>query len=171
MIVSLSVTDRTLEAPEHVAQLVRGRDAATTLVLIPDDLAQVDNDVVAGFRVDAQDLRVAALEAGLPVEVALPPGARAGHYTEHAADWVLPLILGTPAAVVATLIATHVQRRLDAWRAGGTSRTPLVRYREVVAENSREVRIREIEGPAEEVLNWLREERDGIPKLPSKGRE
>jgi hypothetical protein len=90
------------------------------------------------------------------VEVVVPDGARPGHYSEHAAEWVMPLILGVPAATVAHLIANEIQRWIDAWRDEGRSRTPTVRYREVIVdEATQRTTIRELEGPADEVADWI----------------
>ncbi len=66
-------------APEHLnaSDLVGRRDDA--LVLLPDTLSSVDGQMVAGFREGAQALRVRARQEGVPVEVVVPEGARAGH--------------------------------------------------------------------------------------------
>jgi hypothetical protein len=143
-------------APEHLdaSELVGRREDA--LVLLPDTLSSVDGQLVAGFREGAQALRVRARQDGIPVEVVVPDGAQAGHYSEHAADWVLPLILGVPATVVGLLIANEVQRWIDAWREQGRSRTPTLRYREVlVDELTQRTTVRELEGPADEVADWI----------------
>lgn len=144
-------------APEHLdtAELIsRRRDDA--LVLLPDTLSPVDGQMVAGFRQGAQALRVHAKQEGVPVEVVVPQGARPGHYAEHTADWVLPLILGVPAATVGQLIAHEIQRWIDEWRAQGRSRMPTLRYREVlVDEATQKARVRELEGPADEVADWI----------------
>lgn len=143
--------------PEHLdpAELVRRRREGA-LVLLPDTLLPVDGQMVASFRDGAQALRVRARQEGVPVEVVVPEGARAGHYSEHAAEWVLPLILGVPAATVAQVIADQIQRWIDAWREQGRSRMPTLRYREVlVDEATQRTRMRELEGPAEEVVDWI----------------
>ena len=162
----MSLQNREGPAAAHIAALVADRRDATGLVLLPDDISPVGDNIVAGFRSDAQALRVAALKRGITVDIAMPAGAQAGHYSEHAADWVLPLLLGVPGSVVATLVATYLQRRLDSWRSGGTSRMPTVRYREIVAQtDDTPARLREIEGPVDEVLLWLREERGAVPEI------
>lgn len=142
---------------EHLdaAELV-SRRRGDALVLLPDTLSPVDGQIVAGFREGAQALRVRAREEGIPVEVVVPEGARPGQYSEHAAEWVLPLILGVPAATVAQLIANEIQRWIDAWREQGRSRTPTLRYREVlVDEATQKATVRELEGPADEVADWI----------------
>lgn len=144
-------------APEHLdaGDLIRRR-REDALVLLPDTLSPVDGEMVAGFRQGAQALRVRAKQQGLPVELIVPEGARPGHYSEHAADWVLPLILSVPSAVVAQLIANEIQRWIKAWREQGRSRTPTLRYREVfVDEATQKAGVRELEGPADEVADWI----------------
>jgi hypothetical protein len=144
-------------APEHldVRELAR-LQCGDALVLLPDTLSPVDGQMVAGFRQGAQALRVRAQEEGVPVKVIVPEGARPGHYSEHAAEWVLPLILGVPAATVAQLIATEIQRWIEEWRAGGRSRIPMLRYREVVVDAATgKTTVRELEGPAEDVADWI----------------
>jgi hypothetical protein len=126
------------------------------LVLLPDTLSPVEGQMVAGFRQGAQALRVRAKQEGVPVEVFLPEGSRAGHYAEHAADWVLPLILGVPVTVVAQLIANEIQLWIDDWREQGRSRVPMLRYREVLVDQAtQKTTLRELEGPADEVADWI----------------
>ena len=125
-------------------------------MLLPDTLSQVDGQSVAAFRQGAQALRVRAKHEGIPVEIVVPEGARPGKYSEHAADWVLPLVLGVPAATVGQLIANEIQRWLDEWREQGRSRMPTLRYREVcVDETAQKTTVRELEGPADEVADWI----------------
>jgi molybdopterin-biosynthesis enzyme MoeA-like protein len=166
MIDGVSITDRVSEASDDITALAAGRSASEGLVLLPDVLSPIDGELIGGFRPPAQALRVSALKRGIPVELALPEGAKAGFYSEHTADWVLPLILGVPTAIVASLVATQLQRGLDAWRSRGTARVPTVRYREAITEG-REDRtyVREIEGPADAVLEWLKEERGAVPEI------
>lgn len=161
----VALEDRVRPALPHLVPLTAAAQSTNGLVLLPDDVSLVGTEQIAGFRHDTQALRVAALDHDVPVQLELPSGSKAGQYTERSADWVLPLILGVPSSIVASLVATHVQRRLDSWRSKGSSLTPTVRYREVVVSNDAEGAyvVREIEGPADEVIAWLREERGGIP--------
>jgi hypothetical protein len=125
-------------------------------VLLPETLSPINGQMVAGFRDGAQTLRVRAKQEGVPVEVVVPEGTQPGHYAEHTADWVLPLILGLPTATVAQLLANEIQRWIDDWRDRGRSRTPTLRYREVVVdEATRKTEVRELEGPADEVADWI----------------
>ncbi len=154
----MAVKEETGPAPRYLQPLAASRPGEG-LVLYPDQISAVDNDQVAGFRPDAQALRVAALEQEIPVEIVAPEGTRKGVYDEHAADWVLPL-LEVPSGAVAALVANYLQKRLDDWKARPDKRSPTVRYRELEAsEGDTSLRIREIEGPCEEVIDWLREER------------
>ncbi len=129
------------------------------LVLLPEQVTKANGELFASFREDAQGLRVHGAEAGLDVRLHTPPGARLGVYREHAADWVLPLLAfacGAANNVVWNLVANEIQRRLDHWREGGSGPAPVVRYRETVIEKER-MYVREIDGPAEEMVTWLRQ--------------
>src|SRR4051794_39781958 len=113
------------QAPEYIDGGVLGRlERESTLVLLPDTLSPVGGRLTAGFRDGAQGLRVRAKEQGVTVELFLPEDSRPGTYSEHGADWILPLVLGVPAATVADLIAKEIQGRIDEWRERGLSRTP-----------------------------------------------
>jgi hypothetical protein len=131
------------------------RAGAGGLVLLPDDVSEVEGEIVASFREAAQALRVAAKTAGVPVEFAAPPGARLGVYRERAADWVLPYVLSIPTGVVIGLIVNEIQRVLDAARRSRQA-IPTFRFREVVIEDGRTV-VRELTGPADELVRRLRE--------------
>lgn len=141
------------------------------LVLLPEQVTKAKGELFASFREDAQSLRVHGAEAGLDVRLHAPPGARLGVYREHAADWVLPLLAfaaGGANNVVWNLVANEIQRRLDHWRQGGSGHEPVVRVREAVIEKER-VYVRAVEGPAEEMIDWLRE--DGPQLGPGRDNE
>ncbi len=147
-------------APAHLPSLdeLETMRRSGSLVLFPDVISSVDGQLVAGFRDGTQELRVGAKRIGLDVELVVPEGAKPGHYSEHAADWVLPLVLSMPTAVVATLIANQLQVWIDGWRDQGAARMPTARYREVVIDEVRgRTAIKEIEGPADEIVGWVRE--------------
>jgi hypothetical protein len=62
--------------------------------------------------------------------------------------------------VTAGLVANYLQRRLDEWQ-GRNSGTPTARHREVISDGDSTI-VRELEGPAPEVIDWLRaKEADG----------
>jgi hypothetical protein len=151
------VNERQLDALEiwPSAHELSQRLAVGGLVLLPDEVSEVEGERVASFREAAQALRVGAKEAGIPVELVAPPGARLGVYRERAADWVLPYVLSIPAGVVIGLIVNEIQRVLDAARRSGQA-IPTFRFREVVIEDGRTT-VRELSGPADEVLSTLRE--------------
>jgi hypothetical protein len=113
---------------EDVEQL----QTAADVVLLPDRVdRERDGALVAAFREEAQALRVEALRAGFTVELARPAEATLAAYREHAAEWVLPLILSVPAGAAAQLVANFLQRRLDELRSR-KSDMPRVRYRELI---------------------------------------
>jgi hypothetical protein len=153
----MAVRETVRSAPEHLrATELVGRRREDALVLLPDTLSPVNGQMVAGFRQGAQALRVRAKHESIPVEVVVPEGARPGHYSEHAADWVLPLLLGVPGAAVAQVIASEIQRWIEEWRQQGRSRMPTLRYREVlVDEEAGTTSVRELEGPADEVADLI----------------
>jgi hypothetical protein len=174
----MTVTATIRDPPAHmpsVAALAPFVDEAA-LVLLPNTLSTSSGRSVAGFRHGAQELRVAARQAGVQVEVLLPPGAEPGHYSEHDADWVLPLVLGVPASVIAGLIVGQIQAWLSREKRG--DRVPTVRYREIFLEADR-CRLREIEGPADEVIDWLKDDArfstdgqtDSLPAVEPAGEE
>jgi hypothetical protein len=151
------VNERQLDALEiwPAADELTQRLASGGLVLLPDDVSEVEGEMVASFREAAQRLRVGAKEAGVPVELVCPPGARRSVYRERAADWVLPYVLSIPTGVVIGLIVNEIQRVLNAARRSGQA-IPTFRFREVVIEDGRTT-VRELSGPADELLLTLRE--------------
>jgi hypothetical protein len=155
------VNERQLDAREFwpPADELSQRLVVGGLVLLPDDVSDVEGETVASFREAAQALRVAAKEAGLPAELVAPPGARLGVYRERAAEWVLPYVLSIPTGVVIGLIVNEIQRVLDAARRSGQA-MPTFRFREVVIEDGRTT-VRELSGPADELLSTLRQRASG----------
>lgn len=152
----MTIAESTTLASDFLDNLVSS-DAPDGLILYPDRVDNDGDDLVAAFRPDAQALRILAAERGIPVTVVTPDDAKVGIYTEHAADWVLPVV-SIPTSVVATLIADYLRYRLHGWRAGSSERrSPVVRYREVERSADGSSRVRQIEGPAEDVMAWLDE--------------
>jgi hypothetical protein len=88
----------------------------------------------------------------LKVELATPPEAEVAAYREHAAEWVVPFVLGIPTAIVIPLITNRIQRWLDERRP--TESVPVLKYREATVIDGH-VRVREVEGPADEVMGAL----------------
>ena len=165
----MALEERRVIAADHLAELAAERTEIQGLVLFPDEISVVGGEEVAGFRPEAQALRVEAMREGVEVELAVPGGVRPGIYSEHAADWVLPLVLEVPNSIVAGLIANYLQRRFDAWRLSRGSHVPTARYRDLEHQTAEgtTTRIREIEGPAPEVIEWLRSGAGEIPVPPS----
>ncbi len=128
------------------------------LMLLPDQIEESQGELIASFRRDAQELRVSGKEAGLEVTLYSPPGARLGVYEEHAADWILPVLISIPVQIATTLVTNMIQARIDAWRANGgeDSEIPSLRYRELEVDGDR-TRLHEIEGPADQVRDILRD--------------
>lgn len=137
-----------------VAELVEGNER---VVILPAQVENRNGEVIAGFRPDAQELRVNGASEGIEVELYAPDGARLGVYREHAADWILPTVLGIPISLATQLLANLIQSRIDAWRErGATGPEPEVRCGLAEIEDGN-LRVRDLEGPAEEVRDILRE--------------
>ena len=138
------------DAPELLARANSG-----VLLLLPEQTQVEDNTTIAPFRSYAQDLRVLAREQGHSAELVVPEGARPTIYSEHAADWVLPVVFSVPATVAANLIAEWIDRRLRG--RGRDEATPVARYREARIVGN-QFKVREIEGPADKVRDMLRDD-------------
>jgi hypothetical protein len=158
------ITERELEPLEiwPSADELEERRSTGALVLLPDDLSEIDGEMVASFRESAQSLRAHANEAGIPVEFAAPSGARLGVYRERAADWVLPYVLGIPSGVFVGLVVNEIQRILDRARLAGQDVTPTIRLREVVIEEGRTT-VRELSGSGDDLLAFLQDRRRSLP--------
>ena len=89
------------------------------IVILPSRLEELDGELIAAFRPDAQELRVNAAAEGVEVELYAPEGARRGVHQEHAADWILPILVGFPVGLATNLLANLIQARIDAWRERG----------------------------------------------------
>lgn len=153
----MSLTERVIDPPAHwpSADELRRAAAQGTLVLLPDDVREIDGNLTAFFRTDAQALRVRASTAGLKSVLLSPDGAERAGYSEYAADWVLPVVVGValsvPGAVVADVIHDAIANNPDP-----QAPAPIVRFREAVVDGD-SVRLREVEGPADEVERLLRD--------------
>lgn len=136
------------------AEFVQDRER---IVLLPAQVEERNGEVIAGFRPDAQELRVNAASEGIEVELYAPAGARLGVYREHAADWILPTVLGIPISLATQLLANLIQARIDDWRErGAPGHKPEVRCGLAEIEDGN-LRVRDLEGPAEEIRDILRE--------------
>jgi hypothetical protein len=143
------------------------RAASADLLLLPEDTRDCAGSKVAPFRRYTQDLRVVARESGIRADLVVPDGTQVAAYSEHAAEWVLPVVFGIPASVVATLVANWLQARMDSRRPGAPM--PTVRYREAELRGD-QVRVREVEGPVDAVIAMLRNEERQSDALSTSGR-
>ena len=126
------------------------------LVLLPDVIDSGKDGDFAGFRDEAQALRVEARAEGLTVLMYHPEGTGLAVYREHAADWVLPVVLAVasvPLSVISGLIVNRIQRAID--RGQVEPATKLI-YREAVVIDGN-AHLRQIEGTPEDVARFLRE--------------
>jgi hypothetical protein len=174
----VALTDRIRPAPAHWPSVAKLEELAAggALVMLPDRVDELDCEMRASFRDEAQAVRVAAQEQGLEVVLAVPPGARPALLREHDASLVLGAVLSVPTGVAAVVLANEIQRHLDKWRGGREAAgrqdadrrsSFTVRALEVVIKDD-EARVREIEGPAEEVIKLLRAEAEA-PGEPGAG--
>ncbi len=137
------------------ARELLARANSGVLLLLPEQAQVENNTTIAPFRSYAQDLRVLAREQGHRAELVVPDGAQPAVYSEHAAEWVLPVVFSVPATVAANLIAVWIDRRLRG--RGRGEATPIVRYREARIVRD-QFKVREIEGPADKVRDMLRDD-------------
>jgi hypothetical protein len=145
---------RDLAANSISAEEVRDLERAGVLGLLPDRVHEVDGQIVAAFRPDAQAIRVAVEAAGMTVEMVAPDGAELAMHSQYMAVWVLPLLasgaLSVPCAVLANLITARIaaaKRRSE--------EPPEVVFRETIIEDGK-VQERELRGPAREIEQMLR---------------
>lgn len=125
------------------------------VVILPARVEETGGELIAAFRPDAQALRVNATAEGIDVELYTPTGARRGVYQEHAADWVLPVLMSVPVNLATGLLVNLIQARIDAWRArGAPAPEPEVRCGLAEIEDGA-VRVHDLEGPAKEVRDIL----------------
>src|SRR5437588_208028 len=119
----MSVSERELDPPEHWPSAVElGRAAGgDTLVILPEEVAEVDGTLTAFFSTETQALRVKAKHAGFEPLLLAPEGAAVAGHSEYAADWILPVIvtsaLAFPSALGANIAADLIHDRI----AGATS--------------------------------------------------
>lgn len=135
--------------------------STTDLVVLPDRVQQNDDGSVVAFREEAQPLRVEGQAQGLTVTLFQPPDSTLAAFREDAAVLVLPIIFIATAVVIPvvnTLISNRIQRWID--ERAADKALPAVIYREAHIVNG-DVRMREIVGPADAVLEVLQAERPG----------
>lgn len=126
-----------------------GRDL--DIAILPEFVAQTPEGPVAGFRETTQALRVDLSEAGVRVELAVPEGAAAKPYEEHAADWVLPVILAAPGDVASLL---QVVLWIRGW--ASSHRDERISYREAVYDpGTGRFEVRAISGRGDRVADII----------------
>lgn len=126
-----------------------------TIAFLPTSEGELNGQVTAGFRPAAQEMRVLALEKGLNVEMLAPEGAQLGIHQEHAADIILPVLASFVPGVASSLVADYI----FAWLTRGGNKNEVVRCELVEIENG-SVRLHNVEGPAEELLDYFRDATD-----------
>jgi hypothetical protein len=134
---------------------------STDLVFLPDRVEETADGTVVAFREEAQPLRIEGQAQGLTVTLFQPPDSTLAAFREDAAVLVLPIIFISTAVVIPvvnTLISNRIQRWID--QRAADKALPAVSYREAHIVNG-EVRVREIVGSADAVLEILRAERPG----------
>jgi hypothetical protein len=148
------LTERYVDPPSGwpAAEELAERAAGVDLLLLPEEIRESERGNIAPFRADAQELRVVARENGLQAELVIPAEAQPAVYSEHAAEWVLPVILSLPAGVAVNLISTWIQGRLDKRKRGEPM--PTLRYRQAELIDG-QIRVRELEGHADAVIAVL----------------
>lgn len=150
----MSITERSVDAPDHwpAPEALERAAERDVIVILPEQVDDPDGILTAFFRADAQELRVRAAEAGFGAVLLAPDGAELAGFSELAADWVLPVVLSAaltiPSTVVADMIYDHIAN------GGPDAAAHVVRYREAVVEQGK-VKVREFEGPADEIARLL----------------
>lgn len=135
----------------ELIELARSAD----VVMLPDRVADGNDGRVAAFREEAQGFRVDVRALGLTVDLWAPDGAEVAAYREDFAPIVLPFLLMVPLPIAINLVSNRIQRWLD--EKGESQQQPTLIYRDVhVVDGS--VRVREIQGPADAVVEALRTE-------------
>lgn len=134
-----------------------------SLVILPDRITASDGALAAFYRPDAQELRVRAAAAGYETVLWAPEGSERGMYQESAADWILPVVVAAVLAIPGQLAADMIEQMIQ-------HKPPdvphaIIRYREVIVDGD-ELRLRELEGPANELVPLLRKRNDGSHNRP-----
>lgn len=171
------MSERVLDPPEHwpTAEELNRAVSPDTLVILPEEVAEVDGTLTAFFATEAQALRVKAKEAGLEPLLLAPPGAAVAGHSEYAADWILPAVvtaaLAFPSGLAANVAADLIHDRM-AGAASPTSVPAIVCYQEARIEADGRMQLHRTEGPAEELEKFLRESGIGAvskltPRPPS----
>jgi hypothetical protein len=130
--------------------------AGAEFVVLPERIREVRGSAVAPFRREVQQLRGYIRENGHSVALALPEGVETAAYQEHAAEWVLPIVLfaaDVPVSVACNLFANWI------WSIIGPARDSEdgvhVRLAHELPDGTLE--LLEVRGNVEDVVRVLRE--------------
>jgi hypothetical protein len=158
----VSISELVKESGALEVSVDKLRDLAQSgvLGLLPDRVYEVDGQLVAAFRPDAQAIRVAAQTAGVSVEMVAPEGAELAMRSQYMAVWVLPVLAGALVGVPCQVLATLIAARLEAGKRRSEA-PPEVVLREIFDEDGK-VRERELRGPAQEIEQLLRERAEPV---------
>jgi hypothetical protein len=145
------VSEQNFALDDELAALVESVARAGDVLIIPEFVEEIDGNTVAAFADSTQELRVDLADRGLQVQLALPEGAEPRPYEEHFVEWVLPVILSVPGAIVAT---AQIIGWLRDWHSRNRDR--VLRYREArFDEDEGRYVVRELVGPADRVADVL----------------
>jgi hypothetical protein len=145
------VSEQSFALDDQLAGLVESGARDADVLILPEFLEEIDGALVAAFADSTQELRVDLADRGLQVQLALPEGAEPRPYEEHFVEWVLPVILSVPTAIVATV-------QIVGWLRDWHGRNPekVLRYREArFDEVEGQYVVRELIGPANQVADVL----------------
>jgi hypothetical protein len=137
-------------------QVLAEAAAGVDFVVLPERIREVRGSEVAPFRHEVQQLRAYIRASGRTVALAVPEGAETAAYQEHAAEWVLPIVLFTasiPVGVACNLFANWI------WSLMGpkpdSDDTVHVRLARELPDGTLEML--EVRGRVEDVVRVLRE--------------
>lgn len=79
-----------------------------SILIFPDRVSESQGATYAGFRADAQALRLFLTNAGVRTDLATPAGAKRAVYEEHNATWVLPTLVAVVGSGVFSIATPFV---------------------------------------------------------------
>lgn len=145
------VSEQNFALDDQLAALVESVARGGDVLILPEFFEEIDGALVAAFPDSTQELRVDLADRGLHVQLALPEGAEPRPYEQHFVEWVLPVILSVPEAIVA-------MAQIVGWLRDWHGRNPekVLRYREArFDEVEGQYVVRELVGPADQVADVL----------------
>ena len=151
----MAIAEIVYDAPDDwppIADL-RAAIAGGCLAILPEQLSRADDGSIAAFRRETQTVRVYAKQAGVNPVLIHPEGAEVVSYQEHAADWVLPALAAAALVIPSNIAADLITNEIIGDPPHSAVAT--VRFQEVIIEDGR-MRVRSLEGPADELVTVLR---------------